>query len=215
MIIKQDVSGVEPFFEQFVSRYKLNEVAADRLWLYANLIIEWNEKFNLTSKTKVSSVIRDLFADSLVLLSVLDPQSIQSIADAGTGAGVPGLVLKIACPWLKLVLIEVNGKKRSFLEYVVSRLELQDVSVTHFDWRTFNRKTTYDVDYFVTKAAFSDLEIIRMFRGDCNYRHKKLFYWASSTWMVDKRAAPYVQNTFPYVVEGKRSQLVLFSAPET
>jgi len=199
------------FFEKFILSHQLELDAAAKLWLYAGLIVEWNEKFNLTAKTTVDSVIRELFGDALIFGKFFDVQQLTSIADAGTGAGIPGLVLKIVYPQLELVLIEVNSKKRDFLEYVTKRLALENVIISGLDWRTFNRKTNYDIDCFVTKAAFADDEIIRMFRNNCNYRDKRMVYWTTAAWSASKNALPYVKESHPYSLGGKQLQLVVFA----
>lgn len=211
--IKTD-SNFPEFYEKFIETNNLDQTAAEKLYKYAELIIEWNEKFNLTSKKKVTSVVRSLFQDSLTLGEFVDLKSIKSIADAGTGAGIPGLVLKITNPHLNLVLIEVKKNKRLFLEYVANKLNLENVIISELDWRTFNRNTNFDIDLFVTKAAFDDSEIIRMFRKNSYYAKKSLVYWASQYWEASKKANPFVRKQYTYSCDKRTSQLVLFADPE-
>lgn len=199
------------FFKSFAIKHNLSEQQSSLLKEYAELIIEWNEKFNLTAKTKIESLFRDLFSDSMKIFEVYDLKNITSIADVGTGAGIPGIILKIINPSLKIILIEVSSKKRLFLEYVIKKLSLENVDIVALDWRTFNRKTSLDIDLFVTKAAFSDTEIIRMFREDCNYTTKALIYWASSQWIADKKSQPYINAKYPYTCNGKKFQLIEFT----
>ena len=100
----------------------------DALNIYANELIEWNKKFNLTAITDPEQIKVKHFEDSLAILKYL-PIYDQSIIDIGTGAGFPGLPLKIACPKIKLTLIEATRKKVNFLENIVSLLNLKDVEV--------------------------------------------------------------------------------------
>jgi len=100
--------------------------------LYAAELTAWNEKFNLTAIKNPVGVEIKHFADSLSCLSVIR-QTIndkrRSLMDIGTGAGFPGIPLKIVCPDLRLTLVESVGKKVTFLEYVVGKLELKEVTV--------------------------------------------------------------------------------------
>ncbi len=99
---------------------------------YAVELAAWNEKFNLTAIRTPAEVEIKHFADSLSCLLVLRGAGLPArpaLIDVGTGAGFPGVPLKIVCPDLRLTLVESVGKKVSFLEHLVARLELKDVRV--------------------------------------------------------------------------------------
>src|SRR5258706_15658660 len=104
------------------------QVAAFRT--YAAELAEWNEKFNLTAIKTPAEVEIKHFADSLSCLLVMRTPSLGGrLVDVGTGAGFPGIPLKIMCPDLRLTLVESVGKKVAFLEHLVARLGLKDVRV--------------------------------------------------------------------------------------
>jgi 16S rRNA (guanine527-N7)-methyltransferase len=96
--------------------------------LYAQELIHWNEKCNLTAITDLQEIKIKHFEDSLTILQAV-PLTNQTVVDIGTGAGFPGIPLKITCPGIKLTLIEATRKKTEFLKHVVSVLKLEEVNV--------------------------------------------------------------------------------------
>jgi 16S rRNA (guanine527-N7)-methyltransferase len=95
---------------------------------YAALLREWNERFNLTAITDDDGIRVKHFLDSLTVLKAL-PAGALRVADVGSGAGFPGLPLKIARPEIGLTLVEATGKKVTFLEAVVAAVRLSDVTI--------------------------------------------------------------------------------------
>jgi 16S rRNA (guanine527-N7)-methyltransferase len=97
--------------------------------LYEHELLEWNEKFNLTAIRKVEEIRSKHFLDSLTCLQGFkEPKPIRMI-DIGTGAGFPGIPLKIAYPHLRLTLVESVGKKAEFCRHIVEILKLERVEV--------------------------------------------------------------------------------------
>ena len=111
----------------------LDELAVDRLCKYYELLIEWNEKINLTALTAPEDVALKHFTDSLMLLRyiAIEKDARLSIIDVGTGAGFPGLVLKIARPDIRLTLLDSLQKRLVFLDTVCQALGLGDVELIH------------------------------------------------------------------------------------
>jgi 16S rRNA (guanine527-N7)-methyltransferase len=109
-----------------------NHLAAFRV-CYRELV-DWNQRFNLTAITDWDSVLVRHFLDSLSCLKALPRTDLAGgarVVDVGTGAGFPGLALKIVCPEMRLTLLEATRKKVAFLEHMVRELELKDVEVIH------------------------------------------------------------------------------------
>lgn len=107
-------------------------LAADQLERFEQLaahLIEWNQRVNLTAIDDPSEIVHKHFLDSLVLLLVCELQHGERLIDVGSGAGFPGLPLKIARPDLQVTLLEANGKKCEFLRYVTATLNLSDVTI--------------------------------------------------------------------------------------
>lgn len=97
---------------------------------YRDELIRWNEKFNLTAITDPRQIESKHFLDSLTCLQVVEVSG-KRVIDLGTGAGLPGLALRIACPGMQLTLVEATGKKVDFCRHVVRELKLNDVQVIH------------------------------------------------------------------------------------
>ncbi|MBV6449292.1 MAG: Ribosomal RNA small subunit methyltransferase G [Anaerolineales bacterium] len=99
------------------------------LLTYEKELLEWNQKFNLTAIRDVESIRTKHFLDSFSCVLAWKAAPPASLIDVGTGAGFPGLVLKILYPNLKLTLVESVGKKAKFCEHIVSALGLEHVQV--------------------------------------------------------------------------------------
>ena len=98
---------------------------------YYELLIEWNSFMNLTGITDFQEVLQKHFEDSLAVVKGIDLNNSHSVMDVGTGAGFPGLPLKIAFPHLKVVLLDSLGKRVKFLNHVIEELELDDITAIH------------------------------------------------------------------------------------
>lgn len=103
----------------------------DALLLYHAELIRWNQKINLTGLRDPREIVIKHFLDSLTPLAFLRPNGGERWVDIGTGAGFPGLVLKIAHPEVEMMLIEATGKKVTFLHHLIGLLRLKGVSVVH------------------------------------------------------------------------------------
>ncbi len=110
---------------------ELDEKKIEQLNTYGNLLLEWNEKINLTAIKDVDGVLYKHFLDCILFFKNVDvPQNV-SIVDVGTGAGFPGMVLKIVRPDLKVTLLDSLNKRLVFLNEVISTLNLQGIETVH------------------------------------------------------------------------------------
>jgi len=136
----------------------LDDAAADKLFIYKDFLKEYNEKVNLTSIVADEEIIVKHFLDSLTVLHALPPDISQrvKIIDIGTGAGFPGLVLKIAWENIDLVLVDSTRKKIRFLEEATERLGLNGVECIHARAEELARQKPElagSFDYAVSRAV--------------------------------------------------------------
>lgn len=134
---------------------ELSDVQKDQFNRYYSLLIEWNDKINLTAITDKQEVIKKHFEDSLSISSVIDMNAVNSVIDVGTGAGFPGIPLKIVFPDLKLTLLDSLNKRINFLNIVVDELGLADVSAIHGRAEEYGRDVVYreSFDLCVSRAV--------------------------------------------------------------
>ena len=137
----------------------LSENQLNQLEEYYNLLIDYNEKVNLTRITKKEDVYLKHFYDSLTLIKAIDLTKGLTICDVGTGAGFPGIVLKICFPQLKVTLVETLQKRVRFLYLVKEKLNLKDLFICKERAEIFatNNRSKYDL---VTSRAMARLNIL-------------------------------------------------------
>ena len=138
---------------------KINDEQLKQFDRYYQLLIEWNEKINLTSIIDKKQVYLKHFYDSATIAQVIDLNNLDNLCDVGTGAGFPGLVLKILYPNINVTLIDSLNKRIKFLEKVIVELGLKKVEVIHARVEEYakNNREKFDV---VTARAVAPLNIL-------------------------------------------------------
>ncbi|MCD7777336.1 MAG: 16S rRNA (guanine(527)-N(7))-methyltransferase RsmG [Clostridiales bacterium] len=137
----------------------ISEKAAEAFEVYKDLLLEWNEKINLTAITDESEIAFKHFLDSLSLLKFADLKN-KTLIDVGTGAGFPGLPLKIAEPTVKLTLLDSLNKRVIFLKEVVSVLGLNDVSCIHQRAEEAAKPPMREAFDFAVSRAVADMAVL-------------------------------------------------------
>ncbi len=144
--------------EEFIEECKkinidIKNEQLNKLEKFYHLMIEWNKKINLTRITEEKEVYLKHFYDSLTLNKVVDLKKIKTLCDVGTGAGFPGIVLKIIFPDIKITLIDSLQKRVNYLNTIIKELELNNIEAIHTRGEDFKGK--YDV---VTSRAVANVE---------------------------------------------------------
>lgn len=133
----------------------ITELQLKQLERYYELLIEYNKVMNLTGITIKEEVYLKHFYDSLTIAKVIDLNKYESLCDVGTGAGFPGLVLKILYPNLKVTLLDSLNKRLNFLNVVIKELNLKDIETVH------SRAEEYNKQFDITVArAVAPLNIL-------------------------------------------------------
>ncbi len=122
---------------------------------FYELLVEWNKVMNLTGITDYEEVNEKHFVDSLSIVKAIDMESVQSVIDVGTGAGFPGIPLKIAFPHLKVVLLDSLNKRINFLNEVIAQLGLTDIKTIHGRAEDYAKQAEYreNFDLCVSRAV--------------------------------------------------------------
>ena len=125
----------------------LTEKMKEQFDRYFELLVEWNRMMNLTGITDYNEVNEKHFLDSLAIVKVQDMEMISTVIDIGTGAGFPGIPLKIVYPHLKVTLLDSLNKRIKFLNCVIQELALEDISALHGRAEDFAKKGEYRERY--------------------------------------------------------------------
>ncbi|WP_338983454.1 16S rRNA (guanine(527)-N(7))-methyltransferase RsmG [Spiroplasma endosymbiont of Othius punctulatus] len=143
------------FFKKLVDS-ELNIQLSDKqlgdLEIYFNFLIEENEKYNLTTIIERDEVYIKHFFDSMIMAKEFDLDN-KKIFDIGSGAGFPGVVLAIIYPNSKFVLIDSNNKKTTFLSFLISKLELENVQALNARVEDLSKIHRHEADIVIARAV--------------------------------------------------------------
>ena len=135
----------------------LDETMSNQFDKYYELLIDWNQRMNLTTITDRDEVLQKHFIDSVLLLTKYDKTEFENktIIDVGTGAGFPGIPLAIMLPQTNFILIDSLDKRITFLKTVLEKLGLSNVTLYHGRAEDFGKDTSFreQFDYCVSRAV--------------------------------------------------------------
>lgn len=152
-------------FEELMKKYgkkieiEFTEEQLKKFYDYMNLLIEWNQKINLTAITEPKEIILKHFIDSLTINKYIQQNS--TLADVGTGAGFPGIPLKIIRSDLKITLVDSLNKRINFLNDVIEKLDLKGIEAVHSRIEEFGKNKKYRESFKnVTARAVANLTVL-------------------------------------------------------
>ena len=141
------------FIKELISlNIALTNEQLDQLEKYYEILVEENQKYNLTAITTKEEVYLKHFYDSLTISKIVELNN-QEVCDIGTGAGFPGVVLKIAYPNLKITLVETTEKKCKFLKLVIEKLNLKDIYVINERAEIYSKEVREKYDIVTSRAV--------------------------------------------------------------
>ena len=133
------------------NKIMLLEEQIEKFYKYMNLLIEWNQKINLTAIVEPKEIIQKHFIDSMSVLNYI--QDKKNIIDVGTGAGFPGIPIKIANPNINVTLLDSLQKRVNFLSEVVSQLELDKIKAVHSRAEDYAKENRESYDVAISRAV--------------------------------------------------------------
>lgn len=150
--------------EEFIKEIKnigiiLTEKQLEQLQIYCDFLLEYNTHTNLTAIKEPNQVYLKHFYDSLTFVKAIDLTKYKTLLDIGTGAGFPGMVIKIAFPELEVTLLDSNNKKINFLKELSEKLNLTKINFYHGRAEDFCHKNREKFD-IVTARAVSNMSIL-------------------------------------------------------
>lgn len=153
----------DQFFEELLEKQKLTltEQQRNQFAIYYDMLVQWNEKMNLTSITEKKQVYLKHFYDSISLSFFVPLNDVVTLADIGSGAGFPSIPLKIIYPHLRVTIIDSLNKRIQFLQALVEKLELVDVDCVHSRAEDAGRNELYREQFdLVTARAVARLNVL-------------------------------------------------------
>lgn len=200
----------ERCWNQFIKKYSIDTLQQEKFKKYLDFILQENQKYNLTAITSVQGVIADHFFDSLSLTRLADLSKVKTIADIGSGGGFPGVPVAIMNPAVTVHIVEVNGKKVTFLNMLKELINLDNLVVHQQDFRTFIRKFEKPIDLFTARASLPLAELTRVFKPSSIHKSCLLVYWASKKWVPTEQEKVYLDTCISYQVGDKKRSLCFF-----
>ena len=130
---------------------ELNDAQIDMFYNYMNLLLEWNEKINLTAITEENDILLKHFIDSITAIKYVEDD--EKVVDVGTGAGFPGIPIAILKPNAEIILLDSLNKRINFLNNVINKLNIKNVKTIHSRVEDFAKENREKFDVSISRAV--------------------------------------------------------------
>lgn len=203
------------FYETIINKAKkisieISEEQANKLYEFMNLLLEWNEKINLTSITDPEEIIVKHFIDSFTISKYIEKDA--KVIDVGTGAGFPGIPLKIIRDDLKITLLDSLNKRIVFLDEVINKLKLENIITTHARAEEFGREKENREKYDIaTSRAVANTAVLSEYLMPLVVKDGKCIYMKGPD--IDEEIKDGEKAI--KVLGGKVEKIEKFTLPET
>lgn len=182
----------------------------EQFFEYMKLLIEWNEKMNLTAITEPEEIIVKHFVDSITILNEIENNS--KIVDVGTGAGFPGIPLSIMNPTLKITLVDSLNKRLIFLREVVNKLNLKNIEIIHARAEELGQDKKYRESFdYATSRAVAKLVVLSEYLIPLVKKNGKIISMKAGGAQEEIKEAQQAIK----VLGGKMEKVEEFMLPET
>ena len=228
MVIKLKNYCLDSFQKDLAElKISLDENQLCQFMSYYELLIEWNQVMNLTAITDFDEICKKHFIDSLSLVKAYDMSTSLSLIDIGTGAGFPGIPLKIAFPNLKITLIDSLNKRVVFLQTVIENLKLGNIEVIHGRAEDYAKEEKFREQYdLCVSRAVANLSILSEYcipyvkTGGCfiSYKSEKLTEEIKEASKAIDVLGGRIENRIEFEIPGSdiyRNLLIVYKEKET
>lgn len=204
---------MENKLQKLSEKFNLENEKIEKIKNYISFLNEENKSYNLTGFKNEDDILSGNIEDALFGTISESIKNSKYIADIGTGAGIPGLILAIKYPEKFFYLVEVQKKRILFLEKALNLLKIENCKIVDFDYKTLLRREYFKIDCFITRASLKLEELFFIFSDSSKYYKKELIYWGSKNWKisVSENSLKFLKiKEYKYELENKERSIIEF-----